>query len=280
MALFTLFRLSEDGNNIEVQLSKHWEYILNNFDANFTTFDLMEFLSIRSVYSKNLFRLLKQWRTIGYKKISLEDFKLQLDIPESYSTSAIQNRVLKQIDKDLPEHFANFKWRPLKSDYQGRRIIGYEFTWIPEVIEKFGPDKYKNLDKGNPNNYSNSILKAYDFSQNHSRKYTKVGEMNYLKLDNFKDTKSSRNRYDLSHWVDENGEVVVFETWMGSLLRERRYDDDHVEKVYPKNMKINIPEDILKELKEYTPEEVHIVSNDPEGEALIKELIEEGFFDD
>ena len=53
---------------------------------NFTIFELLEFTSLSSKYSKTLYRLLKQWRTQGeYIFHDIADFREKMDIPESFS---------------------------------------------------------------------------------------------------------------------------------------------------------------------------------------------------
>ena len=43
--------------------------------SKFTYFSLMEFVSLKTMYSKRLFILLKQFRTTGYRRISVEAFR-------------------------------------------------------------------------------------------------------------------------------------------------------------------------------------------------------------
>ena len=59
------------------------EYILNklNIDTgNWTQFEFFEFATLKSVYSKTVYRFLKQYRKTGFWKVGLEDFKSLLSI--------------------------------------------------------------------------------------------------------------------------------------------------------------------------------------------------------
>ena len=84
---------------------KEMEYILNKLridTGNWTQFEFFEFATLISVYSKTVYRFLKQYRKTGFWKDSLEDFKSLLSVPKSYSPSDIDKRVLKPVMKELP----------------------------------------------------------------------------------------------------------------------------------------------------------------------------------
>lgn len=79
MNLFTKFKSkwTDDLSDLEIQIkvSDEFEYVLNKLNSEFTFYELIEFTQIRSTYAKTIYRLLKQWRTLGKKEFSLEDFK-------------------------------------------------------------------------------------------------------------------------------------------------------------------------------------------------------------
>ena len=105
MPLFRKFSVKLDEQIVTVRVSEEMEYILNklNIDTgNWTQFEFFEFATLKSVYSKTVYRFLKQYRKTGFWKVSLEDFKSLLSIPESYQASNIDNRVLNQVMKELP----------------------------------------------------------------------------------------------------------------------------------------------------------------------------------
>ena len=102
--LFRKFSVKLDEQIVTVRVSEEMEYILNklNIDTgNWTQFEFFEFATLKSVYSKTVYRFLKQYRKTGFWKVSLEDFKSLLSIPESYQASNIDNRVLNQVMKEL-----------------------------------------------------------------------------------------------------------------------------------------------------------------------------------
>lgn len=139
MVLFQTFEWTwdEDPNNyyVEVKVNDDFEYILNYFELNFnfTSFGLEEFVNLKSSYSKQMYRLLKQWKKQGNKEFKIEEFRELLAIPKSYSKDAINQRVLKPIQKELSKCFDNFKIKPIKKRTKGNPIIAYQFSWTPEM---------------------------------------------------------------------------------------------------------------------------------------------------
>lgn len=101
MLLFAFFECDYKKEILKVELSKYYEYILNRLSANFTTYELEEFTSIRSTYAKTMYRLLKQWRTTGRKEFTIEEFKVLLDIPKYYQICDIDSLAIKPILKIL-----------------------------------------------------------------------------------------------------------------------------------------------------------------------------------
>lgn len=136
MNLFQRFKVqwNEDYTEMHatIRVSSDFEYILNQLNANFTKFELDEFIKLRSTYAKQMYRLLKQWRTKGYREYSVKDLRYLLAIPDCYKSSDIDKRVLKPIQKELSSVFQELKVKPIKKRTKGSPIIAYAFKWIPE----------------------------------------------------------------------------------------------------------------------------------------------------
>lgn len=143
MVLFQTFEWTwdDDPTNyyIEVKVNDDFEYILNYFELNFnfTSFGLEEFVNLKSSYSKQMYRLLKQWKKQGSKEFKVEEFRELLAIPKSYSKDAINQRVLKPIQKELSKCFDNFKIKAIKKRTKGNPIIAYQFSWTPEKTNEW-----------------------------------------------------------------------------------------------------------------------------------------------
>ena len=150
MPLFRKFSVKLDEQIVTVRVSEEMEYILNklNIDTgNWTQFEFFEFATLKSVYSKTVYRFLKQYRKTGFWKVSLEDFKSLLSIPESYQASNIDNRVLNQVMKELPSIFKGLKVHKIKSRRRGNQLLGYEFTFQKETTQKWLDDKFDHAGK-------------------------------------------------------------------------------------------------------------------------------------
>ena len=167
MHLFNEFRVdwNDDYSDVIVTISasSNFEYILNKFEAEFTQYELAEFTLIRSTYAKTMYRLLKQWRTVGLKKFEADDFKKLLDIPVSYGVSDIEKRVLAPIKKELPVFFKNLKIKKIKANTRGNPVIAYEFRWEKEKVSTWDPNKY---DKDTHKPYSKKIEKLPEWATN------------------------------------------------------------------------------------------------------------------
>ena len=80
-SLFNTFSIDKDNNELIVQVNEIFSYMLNDLIGNFTKFDLIEFVSLKSSYSKNTFKLLKQWETTRQKIFKIEEFRELLGVP-------------------------------------------------------------------------------------------------------------------------------------------------------------------------------------------------------
>lgn len=128
--LFTNIRTDFNKKILIVKVNEQFSYILNNLIATYTKFDLMEFVSLKSSYSKNTFKLLKQWESKRNRTFKIEEFKELLGIPESYKMSVIDSRVIKPIITELPQYFKNLKLEKIKT---GRKISHLKFTWEKDI---------------------------------------------------------------------------------------------------------------------------------------------------
>ncbi|MGX7419537.1 replication initiation protein [Carnobacterium gallinarum] len=61
-----------------------------------------------------MYRLLKQWRTKGTREFNLNEFNFLLDIPPSYKSGSVDQKVLKPILDELPKYFKVLKLIKIK----------------------------------------------------------------------------------------------------------------------------------------------------------------------
>lgn len=130
-----------------VRVTDKFDYIINKLENEFTAYELSEFTRIRSTYAKTVYRLLKQWRTIGKVEFSLDQFKKLLDTPDYYGPSHIEKNIIKPVMKELPTFFKNLKVKKVKANTRGNPVKSYIFTFTPEKTGKWIEGKYENADK-------------------------------------------------------------------------------------------------------------------------------------
>lgn len=147
MMLFSMFEVNKKEQTLTVQVSEHFDYVLNQLNATFTSYELREFTELRSSYSKSMYRLLKQWRTVGKKRFSVDEFSMLLDIPNSYSKGMVDRQIINPIIDELSNYFDNLKVKKIKENTRGNPITHYEFTWTPEKTGQWIENKYKKHSK-------------------------------------------------------------------------------------------------------------------------------------
>ncbi len=142
-----VYKSSKELESIEMQVNPQFEYILNQLTANFTAFELSEFIALSGKYTKTLYRLLKQYRTTGKAYFEWEEFCRIMDIPEKFAMCDIDKRILKPAIKELSKErnlfdqvrvpFKNLAYEKEKAKGRGRggKVSGITFTFKPENIE-------------------------------------------------------------------------------------------------------------------------------------------------
>ncbi len=126
--LFTGYRIDENNQTVDISVNPELAYIINELSSEFTKFELQEFTGIRSSYAKTMYRLLKQYRSTGFYKVKIEDFREIISIPNSYQMSDIDKQVLKPIKNELSEFFDPLKIKKIKAR-KGNRIAMIEFRF-------------------------------------------------------------------------------------------------------------------------------------------------------
>lgn len=136
--LFTVFEYDDKEGWLKVQVNKRFAHLLNEFDK-YTSFELAEFVELKSKYAKNLYRFLKKWRGQGwYNFHSIAEFREMLDVPASYSSRQLMQRCIAPCIEEigaLDKSFKNFKCEPKYARKQGQPLEELHFSWQPEKKE-------------------------------------------------------------------------------------------------------------------------------------------------
>ncbi|MCR2059160.1 replication initiation protein, partial [Campylobacter lari] len=143
---------------VEMSVNPRFEYLVNQLTANFTSFELAEFIALSGKYTKTLYRLLKQYRTTGIAYFEWDEFKRIMDISEKMRMCDIDKDIIKPAIKELTKErtlfdqvripFKNlsFEKKKIKARGRGGKVVGIEFTFKPEniAIQKIENETIKN----------------------------------------------------------------------------------------------------------------------------------------
>ena len=137
--LFPSFWTDWEQQTLTISVNKDFVWLLNEM-KNYTVFELAEFVGLKSKYSKNIYRILKQWRTVGrYVFHDLQEFRELLDVPQSYTNRQLmQDCVAVAVEElqKLDNSFKNFACTPVYARKRGKPLERLEFTWTAEEVPK------------------------------------------------------------------------------------------------------------------------------------------------
>ena len=69
MTLFPTFNILGSQEKLEIGVHPEFKEIFNKLTLGYTSFDLIEFITIQSIYAKTIYRMLKQFRTQGWWQV-------------------------------------------------------------------------------------------------------------------------------------------------------------------------------------------------------------------
>ena len=138
---FTAFNLFEEfegdkkKRTLTVSVNKRFKNILNEFtDGLYTKFELAEYVRLDGKYTKLIYQHLKQYKYTGWWKITIEEARRELAIPDSYKNTHIMSKVIKpslEIIRSC-KGFSDITVETLQSNRRGRAATGYIFRWTPD----------------------------------------------------------------------------------------------------------------------------------------------------
>lgn len=143
--LFSKYEIDKLKETVTIGVNPEFYYVLNELTSNFSVFELDEFLNIKSKFSKECYRRLKQYRHTGLWKIDIEEFRAIMDIPKNYQMCDVDRRVLSPIKKELSSLFEGFKIQKKKGIKN--KVTHLIFTFKAEERNKSIPNKYPKVEK-------------------------------------------------------------------------------------------------------------------------------------
>lgn len=164
---FSEFDLEFDKKKLTVQVSENFESFVNVIlkEGEFTFYELEEFVKIKSTYAKQMYRHLKQWRTMGKVTFSIERLRAVLDVPRKYTSGEVTRRVVNPIVKELRNYFKNLKCDVIKEKTRGNPVKEYVFTFerdtsLPYQGQAESIEKNKKATANTGNNSSSKRSKT------------------------------------------------------------------------------------------------------------------------
>jgi plasmid replication initiation protein len=99
-----------------------------NLSKNYTSYNMFNALTLQSIYSQRMYEQCSRWKDTSWFKMSLDQMKEILNIPNGYNISYIKSRILDTAKKELYEKTElSFEYKEKKD---GKRIVGFNFKVI------------------------------------------------------------------------------------------------------------------------------------------------------
>ncbi len=185
--LFTEYKISLDKQIISIAVNSKFRFALNELSSNFTRFELEEFIGLKSSYVKEFYRRMKQFRSTGFWRVSVEEFRRMMDVPKTYQITNLDKYVFAPILSELGKRYHMKIQKLYEARGRGRpRVSGFEFTFdkspLPELLEtlpeevqkpKQKPKKSQRDMKFYESRYRDRTIRVYD---------EKFQRYNYLKI--------------------------------------------------------------------------------------------------
>ncbi len=132
--LFQSYEKQLSDESFTISVSPKFQYIFNELTTNgsYTAWSLSQFCELPGVYTKQLYRLLKQWKYKGSASFLLKDLRQYMGVPEKYETKEVTRRVLSPAVSKLIMYTEEFKSLTFEYSSRKTKAIRVTFTWTPE----------------------------------------------------------------------------------------------------------------------------------------------------
>lgn len=135
--LFSTFTIVKSRQVLKVRVNSDVAWLLNDIAKEFTAFELQEYVALEGIYSKALYRLLKQWKTKGItKQYGVEELKELLATP-NYPPMKLMEKVIKPAVEDIKKHkaFENLWCDVIYAKKRGKPVEGYVFHFSKDDLK-------------------------------------------------------------------------------------------------------------------------------------------------
>lgn len=147
-SLFSSYSLT-DKSTAEIVLSSQLTKKLIVGKAKYTILELDEYVNLKNKFSKELYRLLRQFRHTGFLIINKEDLRKSLNVPKSYNEYDFIRKKLIPAIEDNSKYFDKLKIKNIEKN--GNSLPNAcEFTFVKHErreLNKTSLDNPKNKDE-------------------------------------------------------------------------------------------------------------------------------------
>lgn len=148
--LFSKFTIDERKTQLSIKINNEYIYMFNSIENNFTSFALLDLNKLKNKYAKLLYKLLMQFQSTGFYKVSIQDFRLFMGIPESYDMRKVTQNVLNPAVKEIDDQglLRGLKVKKMANGH-GKSVTDLEFSFKADKRakrnEKSGSIEYEGL---------------------------------------------------------------------------------------------------------------------------------------
>lgn len=145
--LFSTFRIVKSRKVLKIRVNPDFTWLMNDIVKEFTSFELQEYVALDGIYSKALYRLLKQWKTNGKTpKYSVDELKELLSIP-NYETRRFMDKIINPAIEDIKKHkaFENLWCEVVYAKKRGKPVDGYIFHFGKDDLK--GQISFKDVEE-------------------------------------------------------------------------------------------------------------------------------------
>lgn len=176
----------EDGDYLEIFITKKFSDGLKDYSGNFTEFFLQAIVNAQGKYAKNLYHLLMQYDDTGYATFKLDEFTGCMGVPESYRPKDIKTKVIEPAIKILKDKklFEEITFEINKAHRQGNEITGFDFHFTVAATDEMTGQQKFNIGTKNELSYQNQYKPKQNSFKNYQQTNYIDSELEKRLLDN------------------------------------------------------------------------------------------------
>ena len=153
-------KTKESHEYIDVTVEQEMRPFLLELQKNFTTYDLQNIIKL-NVYPVRVYELLKQYETIGHRKLKVEEMKIMFEVSDKYKAFGDFYRwVVKPAIKEINKH-TDLTITDVEKIKEGRRVTALRFRFKgkrgAELAEARGESTPKEFEYVEPDNVAHDV---------------------------------------------------------------------------------------------------------------------------